>query len=58
MFTLVRDDDSHWYVIPVDKADEWYDLLDDESDDLPDWAVSVGGSPSRIVFDTYSFYGE
>lgn len=39
---LVSDDSGHDYVIPSDRSEEWYSL-DFENDDLPDWAIMIGG---------------
>lgn len=43
-FKLVQDDSGHDYVIPSDKASEWY-LLDFEDRELfiPQWAYHVEG---------------
>lgn len=54
-FHLDRDNDSHWYVVPVDKAGDWEDWLslgddDPRSWDAPDWAYRIGGSPTLIHF--------
>lgn len=69
MHILVQDDSSHWYVIPADKEDEWFEYRDAvtdywdsnpvDPDDLyeepicPDWAVAVGGAPSLVKFGNY-----
>lgn len=58
MFQLVQDSDSHWYVIPADKNDEWEEFVtipedDERSWDVPAYAVAVGGSPSLVKFDSY-----
>lgn len=39
-YCLVGDDSGHDYVIPSDKRDEWYELMED---DVPDWAERVEG---------------
>lgn len=59
-FFLSTDNDSHWYVIPVEKETEWAEFLeldpDDEASwDIPEWAEAVGGAPSLIVFNNYRF---
>lgn len=56
---LVQDNDSHWYVIPVERLGEWESWLEigylDEFGDPrwdwePAWADRVGGSPSLVRF--------
>lgn len=57
MFCLVQDDDCHWYIIPVDKAAEFYNWCDDEDNwDTPDYATEVGGNPQRVVFNMWRMY--
>lgn len=69
-YVLVTDDSSHWYVIPADKQDEWWDWVeysmkfwdqqlylenpDIEDPTLPDWAEEVGGAPSLVEFENYT----
>lgn len=55
MFCLVQDDDTHWYVIPVDKKKDWYHWLDegDLDTDAPAYAVRVGGAPNLVQFPSY-----
>lgn len=62
---LTTDGDSHWYVIPAGKVDEWnawcdaigryWEERDYSSDppDMPEWAVEVNGSPSKVLFGEY-----
>mgnify|MGYP000889178198 CR=1 len=53
---LVQDEDSHWYVIPENKKEEWYKFFEDEEypyKDLPNWAERVNGSPSNVTFKNY-----
>ena len=57
-YFLSQDNDSHWYVIPSEKEEDWNDFLDiDEDDeaswDIPDWADAIGGSPSLVRFPNY-----
>ena len=59
-FFLDRDDDGHWYVIPVNNKRDWdlwlAQLDEDEADfDVPDFALSVGGHPSLITFENVEF---
>ena len=46
---------GNWYVVPVDKSEEWEEWLSLDSDDqrswvVPDYAQAVGGSPSMVSF--------
>jgi len=55
-YILIQDNDCHWYVIPVDKKNEWFKW--EESDDyelgvIPDWAKEVNGSPTLVKFKEY-----
>jgi hypothetical protein len=57
MYCLVQDNDAHWYVIPVQNREEWYDWLEQdpyEASEQPEWAVSVGGSPNLVEFHNYT----
>lgn len=52
---LTRDNDAHWYVVPVDKAEEWEEWLSWDSDDqrsweVPAWAQAAGRWPSAVSF--------
>ena len=54
-YFLSRDNDSHWYVIPVAKQQEWDAFLDIDPEDerawdMPFWACPVGGSPTLVTF--------
>jgi len=54
-FYLSQDNDSHWYVVPVAREedwDAWLGLGEDEQAawDVPDFAQPVGGSPSLVTF--------
>jgi len=56
MYTLVSDDDGHWYVIPVAKQSEFTKWLnsDDAQDGVsPEWAEAVGGAPCLVWFPSY-----
>ena len=53
-FYLTTDENSHWYIVPVDKQEEWDDWCnsDDESSwDAPEWAQPVNGSPTLVTFE-------
>lgn len=52
-YTLVQDDDCHWYVIPYEKLSEWAIWAAGDCPVLPDWATSVGGGPSLVLFKEY-----
>jgi len=48
----VQDNDCHWFIIPAEKEEEWYNHLDSEDYgyiDIP-WAKEVGGCLSLIEF--------
>ena len=50
-YFLDTDDDSHWYMIPADKREEWliwHDLP--EVDEEPDFAVRLNGHPNFVEF--------
>jgi len=54
-YYLDRDNDSHWYVVPVSRKDDWEAWLglgeDEEAGwDEPDFVARVGGSPSLVTF--------
>jgi len=60
MFKLIQDDDSHWYVIPVElepqfeawqKHVENYEETDYSGPDFNEYAI--GGSPSLVIFPSY-----
>ncbi len=58
-YFLTQDSDSHWYVVPVDKEDEWNNWCEIDSDDErawtpPLWAVEVGGSPTTVHFTNWT----
>jgi hypothetical protein len=64
-YVLATDGDSHWFVIPADKRDEWSEYCDaaekywwdipenEEPPVQPDWADEVGGKPSLVTFANY-----
>jgi hypothetical protein len=52
-YCLVYDDEGHWYVIPSRREGEFNIAIRDPYTPLPDWVVSVGGSPSMILFTGY-----
>lgn len=57
-YILVLDNNGHWYVIPDDKEEQFHDWTDIDSEDerswvVPDYAKSVGGSPSLVKFKNY-----
>jgi hypothetical protein len=54
-YCLAQDKDCHWYVIPVLQIPNWtrwcdYPEDDERSLNPPDFAKSVGGSPSLVSF--------
>lgn len=54
MWMLARDDDGHWYVIPVlmeEEFGEWVNkTCQGMNPNTPAWARQVGGSPSLVHF--------
>jgi hypothetical protein len=55
-YCIVQDNDSHSYVIPVERLADWSVWLQSEDAELglcPAWADEVGGCPSRVVFESY-----
>lgn len=56
-FILVRDNDGHWYVIPKEKEQDFYNFFEDPEypyKDMPVWAERTGGSPSLVEFSNYT----
>lgn len=54
-FYLSQDNDSHWYIIPVDNETDWQDFLeldpdDDEAWEPPSFAVPTDGGPTMVTF--------
>lgn len=54
-YILIQDNDCHWYVIPYEREEEWYDWTDSESDDVPDWAYRIGGAYTLIQFENPTY---
>lgn len=55
-FYLTQDNDSHWYVVPVERQQEWDDWCaidpdDERAWDAPDFAQQVGGSYTLVTFE-------
>ena len=54
-FFFDTDNDSHWFLVPLERKDEWdawcsLDEDDENAWDAPEWARPLGGDPSRISF--------
>lgn len=54
-YFLSQDNDSHWFVIPVARQQEWDAWREIDSDDErawtpPSFARAIGGSPSLVTF--------
>lgn len=56
-YRLIQDNDSHWYLIPVDKAaafEAWVQYMESDSDDEfagEDFEdTAIGGSPGLVSF--------
>lgn len=52
-FRLAQDDSSHWYVIPVERSEEWSKWEESGEWDVPEWAVELGGSPTNVTFSDW-----
>lgn len=57
-FILEQDPDSHWFVIPADKAGKWEKWCAMDPDDTeawapPEWAVEINGSPTNVKFKQF-----
>lgn len=58
-FYLSRDDDGHWFVVPVNSSNQWTHYLEniiysekpDYSIPLPKGVMKVGGAPSLVQFE-------
>ena len=54
-FFLGRDGDCHWFIVPVERREEWEKWANIPEDDpsgwdIPDFVQEIGGSPSMIEF--------
>lgn len=54
-FYIDQDNDSHWYVIPVSRSEEWEEWRALDSDDARSWdtpsfAEAISGPPSLVNF--------
>ena len=54
-YFLAQDNDSHWYVVPVERQAEWDAWCAIDPDDEAAWttpvfAQQIGGSPSLVTF--------
>lgn len=54
-FFLAQDNDTHWYIVPCAKEEEWLHWCDldpnnEEAWDAPDFAKPVGGAPCLVTF--------
>lgn len=52
-YCIVTDNDSHHYVIPSSRIDQWFNWCDNNDDFVPQWADPIGGDPSLVVFENY-----
>ncbi len=55
-YFLSTDYDGHWFVVPVAKKEEWnaWTSLDEDDEkawEAPEWAYSIGGSPTQVEFE-------
>ena len=49
--TLVETESTDWYVIPVERRDEWFEKWYCH-EDVPDWAIYVQ-DPGHVEFETF-----
>lgn len=54
-YYLSTDNDSHWYVVPLARKDEWDAWRaipedDERAWDPPEFAIPVGGAPCLVTF--------
>ena len=54
-YFLTVDNSSHWYIVPVERREEWNDWREiPETDErawfAPDYATAVDGAPGRVTF--------
>lgn len=54
-YFLDQDSSCHWYIIPVDKREEWNEWSNINEDDprawdAPEWAKMLGGGISQVEF--------
>lgn len=49
----MRDDDAHWYLVPEDKAEEFWEFVDniDEDPEPPVGAEMIDGHPDDYTFE-------
>ena len=55
-YCLVQDNDSHWYIIPANRRQDWeahceLDPNDEASWSDPFWAERIDGDPSTVHFE-------
>jgi hypothetical protein len=54
-YFLSQDQSSHWYLVPVEKRDEWEAWASIDEDDerawmAPEYATALGGGPNLVTF--------
>jgi len=54
-YILTEDNDGHYYVIPSDMHNTWWDLLESGNEFVEDleWVDRIGGAPSLVTFSEY-----
>lgn len=57
-YCLVQDDDSHWYVIPAEKREEFNSIIEKImsglSCELPEWIIEID-NPGKVKFTDFSY---
>lgn len=55
-YSLVCDDEGHWFVIPTNLMDDWFIWLDTQPDhSVPEYAEMLSGPPSCISFTKWEY---
>ncbi|HWO62698.1 MAG TPA: hypothetical protein VNO31_21975 [Umezawaea sp.] len=54
---LNNDDDSHWYLVPVDKKDEFEEWVYGEGGNQPEGVTSLGSHPNTVTFERPEHFG-
>lgn len=59
-FTLIQDNDCHWFIIPAEKKQEfnvWLESVDAELGISPEWAFHFGSGPEQVTFTNPEIFG-
>lgn len=50
-YTFAQDDNCHWYIIPVDKVNQFYDAVENEEWEIIEDHFRNTGDPSDYSFE-------